>query len=256
MSRRRGTLAAAGCVVAMAIAASGAQAATVTVGSPLTGNYIATAMGAGGDVTFAQTALPGATVASPTDGTIVSWRNRTLGGPFRLVVVRPVGAQYANAGSSDLYEPVDFAASPVIPVSLPVLKGDLIGIETTTGNGFDAVGIDDGVTGAAGLAWTFPHLAPGPPRAGDPLVAGSELAMQAVVRYCAVPKLKGKRVKAARKALAAGGCTLGKIKRPKGKARARAKFVRKQTVPAGSSISDTAPVGIKLGPKRKSGKAR
>jgi hypothetical protein len=242
-------MAAASIAVAMAVAATGAQAATVTIGSPLTGNYIATAMGAGGDVTFAQTALPGATVASPTDGTIVSWRNRTLGGPFRLVVVRPVGAQYSNAGTSDAYQPANFAASPVIPVSLPVLKGDLIGIETTTGNGFDAVGIDDGIPGATARAWTFPHLAPGPPRTGDPLVAGSEIAMQAVVRYCAVPKLKGKRVKAARKALTAGGCTLGKVKRPKGDARAGAKFVRRQTAPAGSSISDTAKVGIKLGPK-------
>jgi hypothetical protein len=248
LMKSRGILAATVATLAMIVPAT-AQAATVTVGSPLTGNYIATAMGANGDVTFAQTALPGAVVASPTDGTIVSWRNRTLGGPFRLVVVRPVGALYANAGSSDLYKPVNFAASPVIPTSLPVQKGDLIGLETTTGNGFDAIGTDDGIAGATARGWALPHLSPGPPRAGDPLVADIELALQAVVRYCQVPKLKGKRLKAAKKALGAAGCTVGKVKRPKGEARKAARFVRKQTAPVGSSISDTAPVGIKLGPK-------
>jgi hypothetical protein len=226
-----------------------AGAATATVGSPLSANFIATGMGAMGDVTWAQTALPGASTASPTDGTIVSWQNRTLGGPFRLVVIRPVGSQFTNAGSSDLYKPANFAASPVIPTSLPVKAGDLIGIETTTGNGFDATGIAT-TPGASAVAWTFPHLQPGPPRTPDPLVANSELALRATVRYCAVPSLRGKKLAAARAALAAADCTFGKAKKPKKKSlRKKAKFVKSLSVAPGTSISDTAPIDLRLGKK-------
>ncbi len=45
-------------------------------------------------------------------------------------------------------------------------------------------------------------------------------------------------------------CTLGTVKRPKSKAkRKKARFVRSQSIAAGSSISDTAPVDLKLGKK-------
>jgi hypothetical protein len=229
-------------------ATSSAEAATVTVGSPLTANFVATAMGASGNVTWAQTALPAAPVSSPSDGTVVSWRNRTLGGTYRLVVIHPVGGgQFTNAGASDAYHPVNFAASPAITTSLPIKAGDLLGIETTTGNGFDAVGLAAGVSGATAIAWV-PHLASGQTRSSDPLVAGNEIALQATVRFCSVPTLKGLKVGAAKQALAAANCTVGAVKKPKKKAaRKKAKFVKAQSAAPGTSISDTAPIDLTLG---------
>jgi hypothetical protein len=233
------------------LGASGAQGATVRVGSPLTANFIATAMGASGNVTWSQTVLPGSMTTSPSDGTVIGWQNRTLGGPFRLVIIRPTGAQFANVGTSDPYAPANFAASPVISTNLPIKAGDLIGIETTTGNGFDATGVASGVTGAKSIAWV-PHLAPGQTRSSDPLVDDKEIALNALVRYCAVPSLKGKKVGAAKAALASADCTVGTVKRPKSKtARKKAKFVKSQSVAPGTSISDTAPIDLKLGKKPK-----
>lgn len=236
---------------AAALAFAGtAGAATVTVGSPLTANFIATAMGGSGNVTFAQAVLPGAKTTSPTDGTIVSWRNRTLGGPFRLVVIRPVGAQFTNVGTSAPYQPANFAASPVIPTSLAIKAGDMIGIETTTGNGFDATGIAT-TAGASAIAWV-PHLAAGPARGADPLAPNNEVALNAVVRYCAVPNLRGKKLAAAKSALAAADCTFGKAKKPKKKSkRKKAKFVKSLSVAPGTSISNTAPIDLTLGKKPK-----
>jgi hypothetical protein len=248
MGRR--TALAVGCAtVAIAAGAGTAQGATLTMGSSLNGGFPATAVGASGNVTFAQTVLPGAVTASPTDGTIISWRAPLEGTQFRLIVIRPAGGLYSSAGTSAVHTSAVYGPTPAIPTSLAIKKGDLVGLETTSGDGGDLFGFRPGATGAAGLVWAVPPLSAGPPRAGDPIVADGEIALQATVRYCAVPKLKGKRVKAAKKALAAGGCKLGKVKRPKGDARKAAKFVRKQTAPAGSSISDTAKVGIKLGPK-------
>jgi hypothetical protein len=230
---------------------SGAQATTVRIGSPLTANFIATGMGAGGNVTWSQTLLPGSMTTSPSDGTVISWQNRTQGGPFRLVIIHPSGEQFSNVATSDPYAPANFAASPVIKTNLPIKAGDQIGIETTSGNGFDATGVTGGVAGAKGIVWA-PHLAPGQTRSADPLVDGSEIALNATVRYCAVPNLKGKKLGAAKSALASSDCTVGNVKRPKSKsARKKAKFVKSQSVPPGTSISDTAPIDLKLGKKPK-----
>ena len=252
MSVRRSVRLVIGLAAASALlGASGAHAATVRLGSPLTANFIASAMGGSGNVTWSQTVLPGSMTTSPSDGTVISWQNRTNGGPFRLVIIRPVGAQFTNVGTSDPYEPASFAASPVISTSLPIKAGDQIGIETTTGNGFDATGVASGITGAKAIAWV-PHLAGGQTRSADPLVDDSEIALNAVVRYCAVPSLKGKKLGAAKSALAAADCTLGNVKRPKSKAaRKKAKFVKSQSAAPGTSISDTAPIDLKLGKKPK-----
>ena len=81
-----------------------------------------------------------------------------------------------------------------------------------------------------------------------PLWAG-EIGMQATVRYCKVPRLKGKSPKEARKALTAADCTVGKLKKTK-KVRDR-KEVVSQGVKPGTAVSDTKP--IKLGLSRKQG---
>ena len=88
---------------------------------------------------------------------------------------------------------------PQIPTSLPIKAGDLVGFENTTGNGFDGVGVAQMVSGASAVSW-IPHLAEGQSRPADPLVGGTEIALNATVRYCAVPDLKGKKLAGAKAA--------------------------------------------------------
>jgi beta-lactam-binding protein with PASTA domain len=101
--------------------------------------------------------------------------------------------------------------------------------------------------GGTAIAWA-PHLASGQTRSADPLPDGTEIALQATVRFCSVPALKGKKLGAARQALAAADCTAGAVKKPKKKAaRKKAKFVKSQSAAPGTSISDTAPIDLTLG---------
>ena len=74
--------------------------------------------------------------------------------------------------------------------------------------------------------------------------APAEFAYNATVRYCLVPKVKGKKLGSARKALANAACALGKVKRPKG---SKGKFVRSQKVRPGTSLGDGASVNVKVG---------
>lgn len=114
------------------IAASGAQASTVTIGSPLTASFVSNTI-CGAPCTFAQTALPGAVVASPSDGTIVRWRINGASGPggFKLRVLHPAGfGTETGSGTSAEGKPVSIGTQ-VFATSLPIHAGDLIGIDIT-----------------------------------------------------------------------------------------------------------------------------
>src|ERR1044072_3187944 len=151
--RLRAPLAVLGGAAASPAAAPAAGPATVSVGSPLTANFTPLPMGAGGQATFAQTALPGSTVTAPSDGTVISWQARRQGGPFTRRIVPPLGGvNYIGTGFSAPYAPGNFAASLVLPTSLPIQAGDLIGIQTTSGNGLDSVGASTPVLGARAIA--------------------------------------------------------------------------------------------------------
>ncbi|MBV9311997.1 MAG: PASTA domain-containing protein, partial [Solirubrobacterales bacterium] len=68
-------------------------------------------------------------------------------------------------------------------------------------------------------------------------------------QHCVVPKLKGKTLKQARKALRKAHCKLGKVKRPKHSKHKRL-VVRSLSVKAGTILADGARVGVKLKVKR------
>jgi hypothetical protein len=235
---------------------SNADAATEIIGSPLTSNFTATAMGGGGDVTWAQDALafpgvPGTTTQARSDGTIISWKARLQGGPFTLRIIRPTGSGYVGVGTSAAYTPASFAASAAIPTSLPIRNGEMIGIQTTTGNGYDAVGLADLGAGAFGRAW-MPHLSDSVPQEGTPFAGSFEIALQATMRYCAIPDVRGIKLATARANLAAAYCTVGTIKRLKSRhGRKKAKFVRAISPRVGTRVSDTAPIDLTIGKKPK-----
>ena len=72
--------------------ASAAQAANITVGSPLTGAFTAESIGITGTLFNSSLAEPGANTASPVNGAIVRWRVQgAKGGPFSLRVLHPNG---------------------------------------------------------------------------------------------------------------------------------------------------------------------
>jgi len=229
------------------LTASGARAVTVTIGSPLTGTFSPSSSGVA--ATWANVALPpGGTLTSPSDGSIVRWRIvGATGGPFYLRVLTPVGGtSYSGAGTGPPQIPTT-EATQTFPANLPIRAGQIVGFDNATGTDTFAINT---VPGAIFTDW-YPPLADGSTLPyTNPYGAGGEIQFNADVRYCVVPLVTGKKLRAARRALTAADCTVGRIVRPKKKAkRKKAKFVRAASVAAGSSISDTASVDLRLGKK-------
>ncbi len=236
-----------GCVAAVVTlgtcASTGAEAATVTVGSPLTANFTGAIATTSLKV---NTALPepGATAASPVPGTIINWRV-ILGstGNLSLFVVKPAtgGAYTPGLGSSGVH--TNSAGLQTFPSGLVVKAGDLIGIDP----GGATVKEATPAPGATISEWALPFYY-GSSRPPDNTYDNSELAYNATVEYCLVPKLKGMKLGAAKKALLNGGCRVGEVTRPK---KGKAKFVKSQGAAPGTALADQAVVDLKLRGKPK-----
>jgi hypothetical protein len=227
-------------MVITALTAGSARAATVTVGSPLTGTFDSiTSFGLASRANL--TLPPPANAASPVDGTAISWS--FIGAQLTPRVIRPVGGGLytgAGTGPSQIGSGANVISGP-FQINLPIKAGDLFGVDTEGAS--SPFGIRD-VPGAARGTW--PPLADGTP-GDDPTVAsGEEIAVQAVVRYCLVPKVKGKKPGKAKQALRAADCTVGEVRKGR---KARKKRVIKQSVAPGSSISDTQPVDLRVSRK-------
>ena len=223
---------------------TGAEAATVTVGSPLTANFTGTFGGSDVDV---NTALPepGATAASPVPGTIINWRVILPSpGGISLVVVKPEAGGAYTPRPGDSYAHTNSTGLQTFPgEGLVVNPGDLIGLWTYGTAAMEATS----VPGATISKWADP-FSYGSSRPPDNTYNNSELAYNATVEYCLVPKLKGKKLGAAKKALANGGCRVGDVARPK---KGKAKFVKSQGAAPGTALADQAVVALRLGPKPK-----
>ena len=86
-------------------ACSSAQAAIVTVGSPLTANFLPGVAGEKGILGInPELGEPGAHVSSPVDGAVIGWKVLGEGGPLELRVVRPEGAGTFLAGAASAPE--------------------------------------------------------------------------------------------------------------------------------------------------------
>jgi hypothetical protein len=110
-----------------------AEAATVVVGSPLSGEFTSGVSTSGFFSAIANTSLgeAGAHVTSPVSGTVVRWRTKGTfaGGGFRIHVLRPNGAGgYVGAAASSFQTPVG-AALQTFPTDLPIQAGDMIGLD-------------------------------------------------------------------------------------------------------------------------------
>jgi PASTA domain-containing protein len=226
-----------------AFAAGSAQAATVNIGSSLTGSFSGTVI-ALSPITVVNTGVdPPGVVASPTDGTVISWK--FVGkGPLTPRVIHPLGGGLyvgAGTGTSTLGAGNSQLSGP-FAANLPIRKGDLFGWDYDQNGSYNGHNTPNG----SRIGWTPPLADGGAGRAqsgGDP----GEGLVQATVRYCLVPKVKGKTPKAAKNALRAADCTVGKVK--KSKKTTKKKKVIKQSFAPGSSISDTQPVDLKVSRK-------
>ena len=119
---------------ALLLGAGTAQAATVTVGSPLTATFNSSFGGTATEVNVAL-ADPGALTSAPNSGgttnwTIVSYRvlvNST--GRFALRVIHPAaGGTYTGAGTSPPATPSGTGLQS-FSANLPISAGDLIGLD-------------------------------------------------------------------------------------------------------------------------------
>lgn len=154
--RRGGRLAPLALFICLAglLAAPGSAAAVVTLGSPMPVPATSGVPGCGTPpCVHSQSALPGRTVSSPVNGTIVRWRfdYSAATSTVRLRVVRPL----ASGGLFSSGPELTFVGLPQeIPSSIPISIGDRIAIEGVAGPG-NPVGLT-GVTGAKLESWDPP----------------------------------------------------------------------------------------------------
>jgi hypothetical protein len=131
--------------------------ATVTVGSPLTATFSTFFAGPSDTEVNLTIGEPGASVASPVNGTIVSYKLvvKTVG-RFALRVMRPAGGgAYTGAGTSSVVTP-SAVGTNTFSTNLPIRAGDLIGLDLIdTGSG-----VEEGpVTGSSVGEWgTNSHM--------------------------------------------------------------------------------------------------
>jgi len=178
--RKRNGLVAMVAASALALfAATGAQAATVTVGSVLPPGAAPKPFET--VQTFFNTALPekGANLVSPVSGAIVRWRVlEAKGGPFRLRVLRPNGSgAYTAVGTSGPATPAG-PGLQTFTANLPIKAGDLIGIDPTAAS--DEIGVAE-VAGAS-FGFIFPPPLDGATVAPSGSKTGQEIALSAEVQ--------------------------------------------------------------------------
>jgi IPT/TIG domain len=138
-------------------------------------------------------------------------------------------------------------ASGATTAGFPVVVAgtDLTGVKSVEFGGVPAQRFIPGTEGEL-TAFPPPVASPGTVPVTVTTIAGkSTNAGTFTYTACVVPKLTKKKLKVDRKALAAAGCTLGKVKRKKGAGK-KAK-VTKQTVKAGTVLPVGSTVGVTVG---------
>lgn len=117
------------------VGAAASNAAVVTIGSPLKGDFLFPSSPLEAGTYFNKRVGPdGKRVVSPTDGAVIRWRlsEGFLGGSFRLQILRPTAPE--NAPQKEYYAgPESAAVSPdgasaTFSTVLPIKKGEVIGL--------------------------------------------------------------------------------------------------------------------------------
>jgi hypothetical protein len=161
------------------VAAIGAQASTITVGSVLPTAFTPTEFGKVG--TQFNTTLPeaGANLVSPVNGALVRWRVQgAKGGPFYLRVLHPNGkGAYEATGTSLPATPLGEGVE-TFSTNLRIRTGDLIGIDST--NPTDSIGV--AAVAGANFALISPPPFEGATVPANETFSGKEIELSAEVQ--------------------------------------------------------------------------
>ncbi len=178
-------------------------------------------------------------------------------GAFDPVVVEGTTASLAGTGTG-----VTFAFNAVVQpaptvTSVSPASGSFKGGTPVTIAGTDFAAVSAVSFGAAAaqsfsvdsetqITAVAPAGAVGPAPVAVTTIAGTATSPAFALTACAVPKLKTKSLKAAKRLVRKAGCRVGKVTRKKG-VRAKTGKVVKQGRPAGKKLAPGAKVGIRLG---------
>jgi hypothetical protein len=273
---RRLLLTALGTCVATSALAGVAEAETLTLGADLTApkeSGTCSPLGGGGCGEMIVTAAaPSVGTRSPVDGTVVRWR---IGGTSAMSGYR-LNVLHKNTDGSYT---VTATSGPVTPSgdeietldsALPIRLGEYLeldipdqgGIAVVSGSSIDSFftpfqGVGETqFTGESEIPITFGYNAdieadPTPPPPVTPakqtpptpiaLVAPAPVAEA----HCVIPRLKGMKLKAAKRELRGAGCKVGRVRKSNG-ASARTGRVVKQSPKAGIALATDSKVSVKL----------
>ncbi len=178
MMRNRRLLAGPAVVLGLcgAFACTGAEAAPITVGSPIQGEIFPLATNAPG--TLIQTRLPeaGARVVSPVDGAVIRWRTGKGKGPFTMDVVTPNSDGTYTQTAVSAPATAGGGSVETFPTELPIKAGQAVGISV----------LGDGELGVIGAQASYRYynalLSPGVPTAPNPEEGTYELAYNADIQ--------------------------------------------------------------------------
>jgi PASTA domain-containing protein len=191
-------------------------------------------------------------LTSPVNGIVTQWavRSGDAGAIYSLRILRPAGANtYSGAGTATAptSDPGSLNAILVYPTSLPISKGDAIGV-TEAGDADAGIPQHDtpGVT-ANVMATSSPQPADGATALFTP-TAEHELLLQATVSFCFVPNVHKLKKVNAKKLLTAADCGV-KVKKKKTKKKKFRGKVLKQKKPPGTTADPGTVVPIVIGQK-------
>jgi PASTA domain len=228
--------------------APAAQANTVVIGSQLTAPGFAL-VPFGPTATVTNYSLPApAVVASPVDGTVISWRFIGDGGPLTPRILRSISGTSMTGtgafGTPRFAQGANVVSGPFTE-KLAIKRGEFFGLDGQSG-----AFLSTAPTAGAVSLYFQPNLGNLGPGTAPTGTNPEEDAIQATVRYCLVPKLKGKSPQQARDLLHAANCKVGTKTKSK-KKKTKRKQVIKQSIKAGTSVSDTTRIDFTVSQKKK-----
>jgi PASTA domain len=276
MNRRFSRIALATTLAAAAIAVAPvtAGANTVVMGSTLANTFdggISTGPTLSAQLSFDPATSPNP-VVSPANGVITGWKVKSAddGAIYTLKVLRPNGAVSLVTATNTNFTAITSVQAPTAvpagtavstptgvifdyPASLPISAGDYIGVRT----GGDDDDVPQHTTNGLAKNLIANNFA-GQPADGAAanLLADEQhdLLLQATVKFCKVPDLKGLKLADAQSKLAAADCTSTvkkkKLKKSKKNRKKKGK-VLSQGTPAGTTSAPGTPVEIKVAKLKK-----
>jgi hypothetical protein len=194
-------------------------------------------------------------LTSPANGIVTEWAIRSTDNvTYAFQILRPNGSAdpntYTAAGTALGEDPSTGPGILRYPVSLPITKGDAIGIAAVAGDSDAGVPQRNTPAVPSNLWATANTVTPIPDGMSASFTpeSGHELLLQATVRFCSVPSLKRLKKVIAKQQLAASDCGVKVKKRPTHKRKFRGR-VLKQKVAAGTTAAPATVVPIVIGKK-------